>query len=152
MLADVNVLLKLDPQDAFDQWLALPGEWVEPLAKVTAPVKVVSALSETLLPRLIGPAMVPVSARAAPGGRGAVPGGRSQVGAGGRAISIVHAAAQPSSTERDEPVAAAPLQAADILSYIDACDNLASFRSGDEQFPPIRIHCGQHDDSGFVHR
>ena len=30
MLADVNVLLKLDPQDAFDQWLALPGEWVEP--------------------------------------------------------------------------------------------------------------------------
>ena len=30
MLADVNVLLKLDPQDAFDQGLALPGEWVEP--------------------------------------------------------------------------------------------------------------------------
>lgn len=30
MLADVNVVLKLDPQDAFDQWLALPGEWVEP--------------------------------------------------------------------------------------------------------------------------
>ena len=30
MLADVNVLLKLEPQDAFDQWLALPGEWVEP--------------------------------------------------------------------------------------------------------------------------
>ncbi len=29
MLADVNALLKLPSAQAFDQWLALPGEWVE---------------------------------------------------------------------------------------------------------------------------
>ncbi|MBX9913704.1 MAG: lipopolysaccharide kinase InaA family protein [Pseudomonadaceae bacterium] len=30
MPADVNALLKLPSAQAFDQWLALPGEWVEP--------------------------------------------------------------------------------------------------------------------------
>lgn len=30
MPVDVNPLLTLDSQDAFAQWLALPGEWVEP--------------------------------------------------------------------------------------------------------------------------
>ena len=29
MLADINKLLKLSRQDAFDQWLAIPGDWVE---------------------------------------------------------------------------------------------------------------------------